>query len=109
MNRSKNIAKEAHRGTKFKTYKVGKQVSYRVDTEISEEGVVQGTTPGVGAGIEGFGRAERMRDRGRAIDGGSCAYPDLNTAEVCGIASGGLPEREECNMGSEALWAQAKL
>ena len=71
------------------------QISYRVYTEVSEESVVWADTAGVGDGLSGPGPAKGMRDPRGASDARSCAYVDLDPAEIFGGASDGVHEGQD--------------
>ena len=46
---------------------------------------------------DGWPRAEGKWNRGRASAAGSCAHDDCDTAEVCGVASDWIYQRQECD------------
>src|SRR5271169_5863120 len=48
------------------------------------------------------------RDWGRAPDGRSCAHADVDSAEILGIASDGVYERQECHPHCADLRREAK-
>jgi REP-associated tyrosine transposase len=58
----------------------------------------------LGEVIAQVSRAEAEPDRGGAPDGGSCAHDDLDTAEVRGVAGGGIHQGQECNTSGAGLW-----
>src|SRR5574341_383748 len=80
------------------------QVSHRLDTEVSQEKVVQGTAARVGSSAARVGPAKRMRNRGRSSIARSCPYPDFNPAEICRGPSCGLHQRQECHPHRPNLW-----
>src|SRR5512139_2499937 len=78
---------------------MGMQVSCRLDSEMSEKGSVWATSKGTGSGSPEVGIAQRDR-RGRGEpESGSCSHGALDSAEVLGIASGWVCEREERDLG----------
>ena len=76
---------------------MGVQIPCGVHSEVPKESVVCEPAQALGRGIPITGAAQGMRDSGRAFDAGSCTYADCDPAKACGIASGGVHEREECD------------
>src|SRR6516164_11104765 len=76
---------------------------------------VPGAAPASRRGVPQAGGAEGVEDRGRALDAGSRAHVDLDTAEVRGVASGGVHQGQErdpsrpCVRGKEAQLCRAAL
>src|SRR5580704_1594708 len=86
------------------------QISCGVYREVPEESAVWAVTTGIGGRVSGTGPAEGMRDNRRAPDGRSCAYVDLDTTEVFGGTSDGVPERENCDSHSSGVcWEEKEL
>ena len=70
------------------------QISHRVHSQVPEESVVWADSRGAWEGLSRPGPAEGKRDPRGAFDARSCAYVDLDTAEVFGGASDGVYEGE---------------
>lgn len=64
---------------------------------MSAEDIVQGTETAFGRDISKAGYAERESNRRRASAAGSCAYDDIDSAQIFGVASDWIYKREECN------------
>src|SRR5687767_13037578 len=73
------------------------QISCGVHTEVSEEDVVWADTTGVGRSISGTGEAEGRAGDRRAFNDRSCAYADVDPAEIFSGAGDGFCERQECH------------
>src|SRR6185436_19416537 len=65
--------------------------------EVPETDSVCAAETGFGGGVSEIGIATREPDRRRTFDERSRAYDDLDTAEVFGIASGGIHQGQERN------------
>ena len=83
---------------------VGVQVSCRVYTEMSAKESVPGVKETPGAGFSGIGPTEGKLDRRRPLVFGPCTYVGEYSAEICGVAGGGVCEGEKCDSHSEELW-----
>ena len=71
------------------------QISHRVHSEVPEEDIVWADPAGVGGGLSRPGPAKGKRDPRGAPDDRSCAYVDLDPAEVFGGAGDGVHEGQD--------------
>jgi len=71
---------------------MGLQVPHRLDTQVSQEGHIRKLALIFGRGAAGSGAAERQPGMGRASDVRPCTYACIDTAEVFGLAGGGVHE-----------------
>src|SRR6516164_7788018 len=62
---------------------------------MSAQDAVPGTAETFGGSFPTAGRVEGKWNRGRASAAGSCAHDDCDTAEVCGVASDWIYQRQE--------------
>src|SRR5215472_12996276 len=74
---------------------VGMQISHRLYSEVSQEGVVYGAAERPGASVSGTSATEGMSGGGGTFTVGSCPYVGEYSAQVCGGGDCGLPEGEE--------------
>src|SRR2546425_1184625 len=85
---------------------MGMQISCRVYTEISAQGVVCAVAAGLGGGISGFERAEGMQGGGRPSDGRSRAHALERAAEIFGVQRDRVHQGQECDPHrAGACWA----
>ena len=76
---------------------MGMQVSCDIYPKVSTQGDVRMDTQRARADHAGVGATERERGGGGASDGRSCAHDAVDPAEVFGIRSGGIHQREKCD------------
>ncbi len=69
---------------------MGVQIPCGIHSEMPAKGVVGAVARTLGRSIPTIGSAEGEPGGRRSSDAGSCAYAAVDTAEVCGVASGGL-------------------
>ena len=69
----------------------------RLHPEASQKDAVRGAAAAPWRGVPPVGAAEGESDRGRALDGRSRAHDDVDSAEVCGVAGGGVHQGQECD------------
>src|SRR5690242_18025710 len=72
--------------------------------EVPTQGVVWATARALGRDVPQPGCPEAEPDRGRAPDVRSCAYDDRDSAQVCGVAGGGIYQGQERDSFSADLW-----
>jgi len=84
------------------------QISHRVHTEMPEESAVWADPEGVGGGLSRPGPAEGKRDPRGAPADRSCAYVDLDPAEVFGGAGDGVHEGQDGDSHSSGLGGEKK-
>ena len=90
MNRSKFKDQEAFSGrqAEFKPYKVGMQVPFGLDSQISEKRAIYRVTEIAWAMVQGPCLSEGESDLRRASEAGPCSHVDLNSSQVFRCASG---------------------
>jgi len=76
---------------------MGLQISRGLDSQVPQEDAVGGAAEASCGGIPEIGGAEGMPDRGGTSAAGSRAYDDIDPAEICGVAGGGLHQGQECH------------
>src|SRR5687768_8633250 len=76
---------------------MGMQISRRVHSEVSQTNTVCATEAKTGGSAAHVGDPEGEQNRRGSLDDRPRAHVDLNSAEVLGVASGGLHKREECD------------
>ena len=105
MNRSK-----LHKGGKyvrlrqFKSFDVGVQVSYRVDSKIQTKKAVCNHTRELRAGNQETGSLPRMQGDGRAYDDRPRAYAHRGASEIFHCTGDGLYQGEKCGIRSTKVW-----
>ena len=82
------------------------QISCSVYPEISTQDPIQGTTTEFGGSVQETGPKAGKPDFRRAFDGRPCAYVDCDSAEVCGVASGGLYQGEKRDPLGTSVWGE---
>ena len=93
-----------------KSHEMGVQIPCGVYPEVSKEESVSRITKTFDRSVPALGTAEREPDRRRALDVGSRAYVDCDSAEVCCIAGGGIHQRQECDsLGANIRGKKAKF
>src|SRR5262245_49084187 len=80
------------------------QISCSAYSEVSPQSVVWAGAQGVRRGVAGAGAAEGEPGRRRAPATRPCAHATVDSAQVCGGASGGVFEREECDLHGTHIW-----
>ncbi len=89
-----------------KSHEMGVQIPCRVYPEVPKEKFVSGVAKALDRSISAVGAAEREPDRRRTLGVRSRAYVDCDSAEVCGVASGGVHQRQECDSLGANLWGK---
>ena len=82
------------------------QISCGIYPEIPTKGALGFAPQAPGRTAPGVGEAQGERNRGRAPDGRPCAYADLDSAEILGIAGDGVHEGEERHPHCANLWRE---
>ena len=111
VNRSKFKNQEAFRGgqAEFKPYIVGMQVSFGMDSQISEKRIIKRITEIPWAMIQGPCHSEGESDFRRVSEVRPRTHADLNSSQVFGCASGGVSPRGERHPGCVGLsWKGAQ-
>src|SRR5579862_4923042 len=89
---------------------MGVQIPCGVYPQMSEESAVRGSTKVSGGSVPSSGRAEGEPDRGRASAPRPCAYDDLDSAEICRVASDWVHQGEERDpLGARVGGAKAEF
>ena len=69
-------------GRNFSTFKMGMQVSHRVQSEVSKKDHLQPITSGYTAVYSGFVQMEGCGDIGGAYDARPCAYAGIDSTQI---------------------------
>src|SRR5262249_55521860 len=90
--------RKAHEGlSTFTAHSMGVQISYRLYSQVSAQGVVYGATDGLGSSVSGPGPTERVSGGRRAFAAGSCPHVNAYSPQVCSGGHCGVCEGEECD------------
>ena len=83
---------------------MGVQIPCGVYPQILTQSNVSRLATVFGRNFPRVGCSQRVSDRRGTSVLRSCAYVDLNTAEVCGVSSGGIYQRKECDSAQLQWW-----
>ena len=99
MNRSKFRDQEAFRGqqAEFKSYQMGMQVPFGMDSQVSEKGAIRGVEEIPWVNFQGPRISKRVSDFGGASEARPRAYADLDSPQVFGFPGGRVSQGEECH------------
>jgi hypothetical protein len=99
VNRSKFRDQEAFIGqqAKFKSYEMGMQVPFGMDSQVSEKRAIRGVEKIPWAKFQGPRIPKGVSDFGRAFEARPCPYADLDSPQVFRFAGSRLSQGEECH------------
>ena len=86
---------------------MGLQVPRRVHTEESPKSVVRPVEKAPGRGVSHIGAAQGEPHRRGPCEARSCAYANRDTAEICGLASCGVHQRQKRNTSGASVWGES--
>lgn len=88
---------------KPKSHEMGLQVPRGVHTEMSKKDAVPGAAKAPGGGVSDIGESKREPDRRGASDAGPCAHDAIDTAEIRGVAGGGIHQGQERDPSGQGI------
>src|SRR5215813_2778036 len=108
VNRSPGHGKETDRERQPnpKPYEMGMQIPCRVYPQRAAQSAVRPTARRLGRGVPGAGPTEGEQGGGGASAPGSRPHVALDSAEVRGVAGGGVSQGEECNLHCAHVWRE---
>src|SRR5208283_3798960 len=94
------------RDGKPKPYQVGVQIPCGVYPQVPEEDLARRTATALGRGVPQAGGAEGESNRRGASAARPRAHDDRDSAQVCGVASDWVYQREECGPPGTGVWRE---